>query len=165
VGQKINPRLLRLGPVYNWGSRWFEDKTYKETLLEDYKLREALMKKLEGAGISNIEIERSINSIKLIVYVLRPGMVIGRAGTGMEDLRKFLLSILPRKQDGKNSLPLQKKGVYISGFRNLWRFGWNLGLWAVWGGSQKQCQKSLVENVCYRQRRYVWDGCCNNNES
>ncbi|OGH37918.1 MAG: 30S ribosomal protein S3 [Candidatus Levybacteria bacterium RIFCSPLOWO2_01_FULL_38_21] len=102
MGQKINPRLLRLGPVYNWGSRWFEDKTYKETLLEDYKLREALMKKLEGAGISNIEIERSINSIKLIVYVLRPGMVIGRAGTGMEDLRKFLLSILPRKQDGKN---------------------------------------------------------------
>src|SRR3989338_8805843 len=101
MGQKINPKLLRLGPVYNWSSRWFDDKRYKETVLEDYKLRGALMKKLEASGISNIEIERSINSIKLTVYVLRPGMVIGRAGTGMEDLRKFLLSILPGKQNGK----------------------------------------------------------------
>ena len=75
-------------------------------MLEDYKLRVALMKKLEVAGISNIEIERSINSIKLTVYVLRPGMVIGRAGTGMEDLRKFLLSILPGKQNGKNAAKL-----------------------------------------------------------
>jgi len=106
MGQKINPKLLRLGPVYNWSSRWFDDKRYKETVLEDYRLREALMKKLEAAGISNIEIERSINSIKLTVYVLRPGMVIGRAGTGMEDLRKFLLSILPGKQDGKNAAKL-----------------------------------------------------------
>ena len=106
MGQKINPKLLRLGPVYNWSSRWFDDKRYKETVLEDYKLRGALMKKLEAAGISNIEIERSINSIKLTVYVLRPGMVIGRAGTGMEDLRKFLLSILPGKQGGKNAAKL-----------------------------------------------------------
>lgn len=106
MGQKINPKILRLGPVYNWSSRWFDDKRYKETLLEDYKLRAVLMKKLESAGISNIEIERSINSIKLIVYVLRPGMVIGRAGAGMEDLRKFLLSILPEKQNGKNAAKL-----------------------------------------------------------
>ena len=106
MGQKINPKILRLGPVYNWSSRWFDDKRYRQTLLEDYKLRAALMKKLESAGISNIEIERSINSIKLIVYVLRPGMVIGRAGTGMDDLRKFLLSILPGKQNGKNAAKL-----------------------------------------------------------
>src|SRR3989344_2178363 len=98
--------ITRLGPVYNWSSRWFDDKRYKETMLEDYKLRGVLMKRLEAAGISNIEIERSINSIKLIVYVLRPGMVIGRAGTGMDDLRKFLLSILPGKQNGKNAAKL-----------------------------------------------------------
>ncbi len=105
MGQKVNPKLLRTGPVYNWSSRWFDDKQYKETLLEDYHLREALMKKLENAGISGIDIERSINNIKLTVYVLRPGMVIGRAGTGMEELRKYLTSILPRKS-GKNTAKL-----------------------------------------------------------
>lgn len=105
MGQKINPRLLRTGPVFNWTSRWFDDKRYKETMLEDYKLRTALMKKLEAAGVSAIDIERSINSIKLTVYVLRPGMVIGRAGTGMEELRKYLGSILP-KTNGKNTAKL-----------------------------------------------------------
>lgn len=105
MGQKINPRLLRTGPVFNWTSRWFDDKRYKETMLEDYHLRNALMEKLEPAGVSSIDIERSINSIKLMIYVLRPGMVIGRAGTGMDELRKYLVSILP-KTVGKNAAKL-----------------------------------------------------------
>ena len=105
MGQKINPKLLRIGPVFNWSSRWFDDKRYKETMLEDYFLRKALMKRLENAGISSIDIERSINSIKLSVFVLRPGMVIGRAGTGMDELRKYLVSILP-KVKGKNAAKL-----------------------------------------------------------
>lgn len=107
MGQKVNPTLLRLGTVYGWSSRWFEDKKrYKDMLLEDYKLRQALMKKLSPAGVSNIDIERSINSVKLTIYVLRPGMVIGRAGTGMEELKKFLLSILPKGEDRKNTSKL-----------------------------------------------------------
>lgn len=105
MGQKINPNLIRVGPVFNWTSRWFEDRKYKETMLEDYNLRKALVKKLESAGVSNIEIERSINSVKLTVYVLRPGMVIGRQGTGMDELRKYLASILP-KTNGKNAAKL-----------------------------------------------------------
>jgi len=51
MGQKVNPNLFRLGPVYGWSSRWYDEKHYKETLLEDYKLRNALMKKLMNAGI------------------------------------------------------------------------------------------------------------------
>lgn len=105
MGQKVNPNLIRVGPVFNWTSRWFDDRKYKETMLEDYNLRTALMKKLEPAGVSNIEIERSINSVKLTVYVLRPGMVIGRQGTGMDELRKYLASILP-KTNGKNAAKL-----------------------------------------------------------
>ncbi|MEK7186458.1 MAG: 30S ribosomal protein S3 [Patescibacteria group bacterium] len=105
MGQKINPRLLRTGPVFNWSSRWFDDKKYKETMLEDYHLRKSLMAKLETAGVAGIDIERSINSIKLTVFVLRPGMVIGRAGTGMEELRKYLATILP-KIKGKNAAKL-----------------------------------------------------------
>lgn len=103
MGQKVNPKLIRLGPVFNWSSRWYEDRGYKDTLLEDFELRKALMDKLSPAGISTIDIERSINSIKLTVYVFRPGMVIGRAGTGMEELKKFLLSILSKRQNSKNA--------------------------------------------------------------
>lgn len=100
MGQKINPRILRLGPVFNWSSRWFDDKGYKETLLEDYKIRKVLQEKLRNAGISDIHIERSINSIKIIIFVSRPGMVIGRGGTGLEELKQFLQTFL--KKTGKS---------------------------------------------------------------
>ncbi|PIP74381.1 MAG: 30S ribosomal protein S3 [Candidatus Levybacteria bacterium CG_4_9_14_3_um_filter_35_16] len=102
MGQKVNPTLFRLGPVFNWSSRWFDDKQYKKTLLEDFKLRKALMERLKNAGISSIEIERSINSVKIIAYVSRPGMVIGRAGSGLEELKEFLYKILKIKKDVKN---------------------------------------------------------------
>jgi len=103
MGQKINPRLLRLGTVFNWSSRWYDDKAYKDTLIEDFELRQALMNKLSAAGVSTIDIERSINSVKLTVYVMRPGMVIGKAGTGMEELKKFIMSILAKRQKDKNA--------------------------------------------------------------
>jgi len=93
MGQKVNPQILRLGSVYNWESRWFNERNYKGTLLEDYKIRKSLMEKLKFAGVSSIEIERSINSVKLIINVSKPGMVIGRAGTGLEDLKKFVMQL------------------------------------------------------------------------
>lgn len=102
MGQKVNPNLFRLGPVYNWSSRWYDERQYKETLLEDYKLRKSLMERLRNAGISSVEIERSINSIKIIAYVSRPGMVIGRAGSGLEDLKEFLYKILKIKKAERN---------------------------------------------------------------
>ena len=106
MGQKVNPKLLRLGPVYNWSSRWYEDKNYKITLLEDYKVRKTLTEKLRPAGVSDIEIERSINSIKIIIYVSKPGMVIGRAGSGLEELKNYLHKLLGIKNDGKNARKL-----------------------------------------------------------
>ena len=81
MGQKVNAKILRLGTVFNWSSRWFEDKKYKETLLDDYKIRKSLMDRLKNAGISEIEIERSINNLKITAHVSKPGMVIGRGGT------------------------------------------------------------------------------------
>lgn len=102
MGQKVNPQILRLGILYNWTSRWFDEKKYKDVLIEDYKLRSALMNRLKMAGVARIEIERSINSLKIIAFVSRPGIVIGRAGTGLEDLKKFLISILNIEKKGKN---------------------------------------------------------------
>ena len=102
MGQKVNPTLLRTGPVYNWNSRWFDDKKYKETLLQDYTLRKVLMERLKNAGIARVEIERSINSIKVITYVSKPGMVIGRGGAGAEETKRFLQDILRKKNKAKN---------------------------------------------------------------
>lgn len=94
MGQKVNPKVIRLGPVYNWSSRWFDDINYKDVLLEDFRLREALNQRLKNAGISDIEIERSINSVRVRVFVSRPGMVIGRGGSGLEELKTFIHSLL-----------------------------------------------------------------------
>lgn len=109
MGQKVNPKVIRLGPVNNWSSRWFEEKTYKDTLLEDYKLRKALMEKLKNAGISEIEIERSINNLKITAYVSKPGMVIGRGGTGLEELKIYLHKNFIKKSAVKNQYKLDIK--------------------------------------------------------
>ena len=106
MGQKINPKILRLGPLNTWSSRWFEGKKYKETLLEDFKIRKALMERLKNAGISEIEIERSINSLKIIAYVSKPGMVIGRGGTGLEELKLYLHKDFIKKSAIKNQYKL-----------------------------------------------------------
>lgn len=91
MGQKIHPYGFRLGPVYTWVSRWFADDTrYGNLIIQDVLLREELMKKLRAAGIAQAEIERSINKIRVILHVSRPGMVIGRGGTGLEDIKRFV---------------------------------------------------------------------------
>jgi small subunit ribosomal protein S3 len=106
MGQKINPKLLRVGPVFTWDSRWFSDKNYKEMLLEDFKIRKALMERLKNAGVSEVEIERSINSIRVIIYVSRPGIVIGRAGSGLEELKEFLHLIILKEKTQKKGQKL-----------------------------------------------------------
>lgn len=95
MGQKINPRGFRIGPVFNWSSRWYADsRTYSKLLLADVILRRALTVKLKSAGLALVEIERSINKIKITVHVSRPGVVIGRGGSGLEILKKFIEDML-----------------------------------------------------------------------
>jgi small subunit ribosomal protein S3 len=91
MGQKINPKGFRVGTVFTWGSRWFADnKHYKDLVYEDVKLREVLHAKLKPAGLAQIVIERSINKIKVTLFVSRPGVVIGRGGSGLEELKKYI---------------------------------------------------------------------------
>lgn len=96
MGQKVNPHVVRLGNVFSWGSRWFDEKNYKETLFQDYNIRNMLMAKLRPAGIAKVEIERSINNLKIIIFVSRPGIVIGRGGSGLEDLKKVIIKFLTK---------------------------------------------------------------------
>lgn len=91
MGQKINPKGFRIGTTFTWGSRWFADsRHYKQLLLQDNMLREMLFARLKPAGLANVEIERSINKVKVTLHVSRPGVVIGRGGAGMEDLKKYV---------------------------------------------------------------------------
>lgn len=106
MGQKVNPRVIRLGIMNTWTSRWFQEKGYKDTLMEDYNIRKALMERLKNAGISEIEIERSINNLKVIAYVSKPGMVIGRGGTGLEELKEYMYKNLIKKSSAKNQYKL-----------------------------------------------------------
>jgi small subunit ribosomal protein S3 len=102
MGQKINPIGFRIGSFLPWKSRWFvEDKTYKDFLLEDIKIRKALMEKLKLSGITSVEIERLPKSMSIILTVSRPGVVIGRGGTGLEDIKKFILETVGRLRGEK----------------------------------------------------------------
>lgn len=95
MGQKVNPISYRIGNLFTWSSRWYADgKSYAQNLLEDKKVRDFLEENLKAAGLVNIEIERSINTIKVILHVSRPGVVIGRGGTNLEQLKVSLAKLL-----------------------------------------------------------------------
>lgn len=88
MGQKVNPHGLRVGIIKDWDSKWYADKkTFNEYLVEDFKIREYLKEKLYIAGVSKIEIERAASKIKVSIFTAKPGMVIGRGGSGVEELR------------------------------------------------------------------------------
>ena len=92
MGQKVNPHGLRVGVIKDWDSRWFttDKKEFGALLLEDHNIRKFLKNKLYSAGVAKIEIERSANKIKLDLHVAKPGVVIGRAGAGIEALKAEL---------------------------------------------------------------------------
>jgi small subunit ribosomal protein S3 len=104
VGQKVNPYGFRLTHLKNWQSRWFasDPATYRQNLVEDVKLRKFLMTRLKLAGIVSVQIERSINKIKISLYVSRPGVVIGRGGTGLDLLKKELCQMVSIPEPEKN---------------------------------------------------------------
>jgi small subunit ribosomal protein S3 len=94
MSQKVNPIGIRTGPFLPWRSRWFADSnSFKNNLFEDIKIRKVLMQKLKLAGITMVEIERLPKSMVIYIWVSRPGVVIGRGGAGIEDVKKEILKI------------------------------------------------------------------------
>ena len=88
MGQKVNPHGLRVGIIKDWDSKWYANKRdFGDLLVEDNKIREYVKKKLFIAGISKTEIERAANKVKVTIHTSKPGMVIGRGGTGVEEFR------------------------------------------------------------------------------
>lgn len=108
MGQKVNPIALRMGIHHDFKSiGFYSKKTYKDLVLEDIKIREELFNRLKPAGVGDIQIERSASAIKLIIYVVRPGIVIGRGGSGLEELKKTITQLLSVTEKGRNARKLE----------------------------------------------------------
>ena len=117
MGQKIHPIGFRMGISSTWQSRWFATgKKYQQFVAEDLKIRELLMKKLKPAGIQKVEIERAVNKLKVIIFVSRPGILIGRGGSGLTELKKFLLKELKLKDEALEIVPMELKAADLTSY-------------------------------------------------
>ncbi len=94
MGQKVNPHGLRVGIINDWDSKWYADKkNFGENLTEDFKIREFIKDSLNQAGIAKVEIERFASRIKVSVFTAKPGMIIGKGGTGVDSLKNSIEKI------------------------------------------------------------------------
>lgn len=109
MGQKVNPISFRMGNVYTWSSRWFaKNGLFAKYLLEDQLIRKYLMENLKQAGIAKVEIERSFDKRTVTIHVSRPGVAIGRGGSGIEQIRSKLIKLLKIKDTGKLEIKFEE---------------------------------------------------------
>lgn len=99
MGQKVHPHGIRLGIVKTWDAKWYADRDFAKNLHEDIKIRRELKKQLFQSSVSRIETERSKNRLKLTIHTAKPGMVIGRGGAGIEDIKNRLKKITDKRLD------------------------------------------------------------------
>ncbi|TWH47042.1 30S ribosomal protein S3 [Sporomusa sp. KB1] len=99
MGQKVNPHGLRLGIIKTWDARWYADKDYAKNLHEDIKIRALLKEKLYTSNVSQIIIERAANRVKVTIHTSKPGMVIGRGGSGIENIKRWLKDLTSKSVD------------------------------------------------------------------
>ena len=97
MGQKVNPHGLRVGIIKDWDSRWYADRDFAAFLKEDSDIRKFLKKRLFNSGVSDIEIERASDRVKIIVHTAKPGVVIGKGGAEIEKVKKELEKLTGRK--------------------------------------------------------------------
>ena len=99
MGQKVNPKIFRIPFVKSWDSSWFASGSrYRLFLREDETIRKFIKKKLKGAGISDIKIERTANNLKITIYTAKPGLIIGRGGIGAQKLKKELEKVISKDE-------------------------------------------------------------------
>ena len=99
MGQKVNPKGFRIGVIKDWDSKWYASKEeFSDLLVEDYNIRKVIKKEVYDAGIADIEIERAVNNLKITIFAGKPGMVIGKGGSGIEELKKKIEKVAPGKR-------------------------------------------------------------------
>ena len=90
MGHKVNPKIFRVGTIYSWDSKWFDRKNYQSLLRQDVEIRDFLRATLREAAVDKIEIDRANNQVTITIHSGKPGFIIGRAGAGIEELKKQL---------------------------------------------------------------------------
>ena len=98
MGRKVHPMGFRIGVIRDWQSKWYDDKHYAEFIIEDVNLRKAVQTKYHDAGIAHIDIERQANKVSVAIHTSRPGIVIGRGGQRVEEMRQYLEKVLADKK-------------------------------------------------------------------
>ena len=97
MGQKTSPTSFRVGINKDWASRWFGHRKYKEYLKDDVAVRGFLNQKLKNVAVDRIELERGTDALNILIYTARPGLIIGRGGTGVEELKSAVRDLLKKK--------------------------------------------------------------------
>ena len=97
MGQKVNPHGMRVGIIKDWNSRWYAEGDFADNLVEDYNIRKFLKKRLYASGISEIEIERASDRVRVIIHTARPGVVIGKQGAEIEKIKKEVSKLTDKK--------------------------------------------------------------------
>lgn len=110
MGQKVNPTGFRLGNVFSWKSRWFaKPEEYSDKVLEDFRLRQYFNQKLQSAGLVQTDIERYISKLRIVLHVSRPGVVIGKGGSNLEEVKKEVERILNTDKTKKEQVHVDLK--------------------------------------------------------
>ncbi|MFD2729294.1 30S ribosomal protein S3 [Enterococcus camelliae] len=97
MGQKVHPIGMRVGIIRDWDAKWYAEKEYADFLHEDLRIRKFIASKLADAAVSTVEIERAANRVNVSIHTARPGMVIGKGGSEVENLRKELNKLTGKK--------------------------------------------------------------------
>lgn len=101
MGQKVNPKIFRIGVTKSWNSKWFSKRNFSSLLRQDQAIIKFIKKKIKDAGLANIEIERSAENINITIRAARPGVIIGRAGVGIEELKDEITKNILNKDKTK----------------------------------------------------------------
>ena len=97
MGQKVNPHGLRVGVIKDWDSKWYAEKDFADNLVEDHAIRAYLKKRLYSAGVSQMEIERASDRVKITIHTAKPGVVIGKGGAEIEKVKGELAQFTDKK--------------------------------------------------------------------
>ena len=141
MAHKVHPKSFRLKNLSDWDSRWFNDKKLAQNLEEDFKIREVVKKKIGKLAVAKIEIERFSGKINLIISSARPGLIIGRGGEGIENLKKEL-----EKKVFKVS-PKKDLKIEIKEIRDPWSSAALSGQWIAQGIERRMPHRRLIKQA------------------
>lgn len=116
MSHKVHPKIFRIRDSGDWDSRWLDKKRFSDNLEEDFRIREYLNKKLAKVGIEKIEIERFVGKVNLVISSSRPGLIFGRGGSGIEEIRKEIIKKILNKVAGK----VPELRLEVREIRNPW---------------------------------------------